>query len=237
MHREDRHVHARPHLHRQRRIERPAGGGGAARHEERTDQQDGRGRQQPEAEVVHPRKSHVGRADLQRNHPVREADEGRHDRAEHHDQAVQRGELVEQLRMEELQARLEQLQADQQCQRAAREQHREREQQVQRADILVVGREQPTAPAMRMVVRVVVSMTVRVILRVRNRSAHRKTPWCRFVTQAVGQPALRPAAARLACWAAVFAASTPAVLPAPPPSGILPPRASFTWVGCSTSLV
>ncbi len=36
-------------------------------------QQRERERQDPEAEVVHARQRHVGRADLQRNHPVREA--------------------------------------------------------------------------------------------------------------------------------------------------------------------
>jgi hypothetical protein len=42
--------------------------------------------------------------------------------------------------------------ADQQRQHAARQQHGEREQQVQRADVLVVGGEQPAAPAVRMIV-------------------------------------------------------------------------------------
>ena len=149
VHREDAGVHRRAHLQRQRRVERPAGGRRAAGHEERADQHERRRDQQPEAEVVHARERHVGRADLQRDHPVREADEGRHDRAEHHDQAVHGGELVEQLRVDELQAGLEQLGADQQRQHAADHQHGEREQQVQRADVLVVGREHPAAPAVR----------------------------------------------------------------------------------------
>jgi hypothetical protein len=81
------------------------------------------GDHQPEAEVVHAREGHVGRANLQRDHPVREAHEGRHDRAEHHDQAVHGGELVEQLGVDDLQAGLEQLGTDQQRQQTAEHQH------------------------------------------------------------------------------------------------------------------
>jgi hypothetical protein len=58
------------------------------------------------------RERHVGGADLHRDHPVREADERRHDRAEHHDQPVHRGELVELLGTEELPPGLEQLEPD-----------------------------------------------------------------------------------------------------------------------------
>ena len=89
------HIHAHAHLHRQRRINRPAPRRRTARHKERTYQQHRRRRQQPEAPVVHARESHVGRADHHRNLPVGEADEGRHDGAEHHDQAMHRGKLVE----------------------------------------------------------------------------------------------------------------------------------------------
>src|SRR3546814_4885662 len=53
------------------------------------------------------------------------------------------GELVEQLRLEELQAGLEQLGAQQQGQRAAFQQHDEREDEVHRPDIFVVGGKQP----------------------------------------------------------------------------------------------
>jgi hypothetical protein len=121
------------------------------------------GDHQPEAEVVHAGESHVGRADLQRDHPVREAHEGRHDGAEHHDQAVHGGELVEQLGVDQLQAGLEQLGADQQRQHAAEHQHEETEQQVQRSDVFMVGREDPATPAHRgMVVVVVVRVVVMV---------------------------------------------------------------------------
>jgi hypothetical protein len=122
-------------------------------------QQRGR-RQQPEREVVHARERHVGGADLQRDHPVGEADEGRHDGAEHHHEAVHGGQLVEELGPEELQAGLEQLGADHQRQHAARQQHGEGEPQVQGADVLVVGGEQPARTTVRMVVGVVVAVFV-----------------------------------------------------------------------------
>eukprot|EP01038_Epipyxis_sp_PR26KG_P019517 gene19516-27647_t len=160
VHGEDGQVHARPHLHRQRRIQRPAGGGGAAAGEEGAQQQQAGRRQQPEREVVHACKGHVGGADLQRDHPVGKADEGRHDGAEHHHQAVHGGELVEELGLEELQAGLEQLGAYHQRQHAAGQQHDEGEPQVQRADILVVGGEQPALVAARMIVGMVMTVVV-----------------------------------------------------------------------------
>jgi hypothetical protein len=101
------------------------------------------------------RESHVRCADLQRHHPVREADEGRHDRAEHHDQAVHGGQLVEELGAHDLQTRLEQFGTDHQRHHAPGEEHGEREDQVQRTDVLVIGCEQPPTPAMRRFVGVV----------------------------------------------------------------------------------
>ena len=156
----DREVHARAHLGRQRRIERPAGGGRAARHEERRDEQDRGGRQQPEAPVVHARERHVGRADHERHLPVREADERRHDRAEHHDEAVHRGELVEEVRLPQLQPGLEQLGAQHEREDAAHDEHGEAEPQVQRADVLVVGRRDPAHDPRRMMRVFVVAVTV-----------------------------------------------------------------------------
>ena len=164
VHRENTHVHADAHLRGERRIEGPACSGCAAGHQERRDEQDRSGWQQPEREVVHPRKRHIGRADLQRDHPVRETDEGRHDRAEHHDQTMHGGQLVEEFRLEQLQAGLEQLGTNAQCEDATGQQHREREPQVQSTDVLVVGRVQPAAPAVRMMIVVrVVCVTVCVI--------------------------------------------------------------------------
>jgi hypothetical protein len=127
-------------------------------------QQDRGRRQQPEREVVHARERHVGGAHLQRDHPVGEADEGRHDRAEHHHDAVHGGQLVEELGAEELQAGLEQLGADHQRQHAARQQHGEGEPQVQGADVLVVGGEQPAAQAVRVVVCVVMAVRVHMVV-------------------------------------------------------------------------
>ena len=51
-----------------------------------------------------------GAPDLHRDHPVREPHQRRHDRAEDHDQRVHGGEGVEELRVDELHAGLEQLQ-------------------------------------------------------------------------------------------------------------------------------
>ena len=208
------------HLHRQRCVEGPARGGGAARHEERQHQQQRGRRHQPEAEVVHPREGHVGGADLQRDHPVREPHEGRHDGAEHHDRAVHGGELVEQFGAEELQARLEQLEADQQRQHAAGQQHGEGEQQVQRADVLVVGGEQPAAPAVRVVVGViVVAVLVRMGQCVRASSTHSGTPEILFFPCVHDQPATR-LPARLACLPAALSSALGSPAPAaPPPSG------------------
>jgi hypothetical protein len=104
-----------------------------------THQQTARHRQQPEAPVVHAREGHVRRADHQGHLPVREAGEGRHDHAEDHDQPVQGGELVEQFRLHDLQAGLEQFGPDQHGHEAADQEHGGGEPQVEGADVLVVG--------------------------------------------------------------------------------------------------
>ncbi len=96
-----------------------------------------------------PRERHVRRADLQRNLPVRKADERRHDRAEHHDQAMHGGELVEELGPHDLQTGFEQPRSGSSAHHAPGEEHGEREDQVQRPDVLVVGGEQPASPAIR----------------------------------------------------------------------------------------
>ena len=148
---EDAEVHARAHLRRQRRVERPARGGRAARHEERGHQQDRRRRQQPEAPVVHARERHVGRADHHRHLPVREADERRHDRAEHHDEPVHGRELVEELGAA-TNCRPGWNSSARMLERhdAADEEHGQAEPQVHRADVLVVRRGDPAhdAPGM-----------------------------------------------------------------------------------------
>ena len=70
------------------------------------------------------------------------------------------GELIEQLRVEELQPRLEQLQTDAQGQNPANHQIAECKQQIQGTDVLVVGRKYPTTPASRSMAVVVVCVFV-----------------------------------------------------------------------------
>jgi hypothetical protein len=70
-------------------------------------------------------------------------------RAEDHDQPVQRRHRVEELGIDDLQAGLEELAADRQRHDAADEEHREREPQVHRADVLVVGRRDPAHDPLR----------------------------------------------------------------------------------------
>jgi len=73
--------------------------------------------------------------------------------------------LVKQLGIDQLQAGLEQLGADQQCQYAANDEHGEGKQQIERADVFVVGGIHPTLPTVRgtmVVVMIVVSCTVAV---------------------------------------------------------------------------
>ncbi len=74
------------------------------------------------------------------------------------------GQLVEQLGVHQLQARLEQFGANQQRQNAANHQHRKSKQQVQGTNVFVVGGIHPTAPAVRgaMVIVVTVVVTVRI---------------------------------------------------------------------------
>ena len=102
VHGKNRHVHSWTHLRGQWRIKCPAGCRCTAWHKKRTRQQDTRHWQEPETEVVHAREGHVRCTNLQRNHPVREANKGGHDGAKHHNQAMHGRELVEQLRAEEL---------------------------------------------------------------------------------------------------------------------------------------
>jgi hypothetical protein len=69
---------------------------------------------------------------------------------------VHGGELIEQLGIHQLQAWLKQLGTNQQSQNTANHQHREAEQQVQGTNVFVVGCKNPTAPAHRGVVVVIV---------------------------------------------------------------------------------
>ena len=72
---------------------------------------------------------------------------------------MHRRQLIEDLGLDNLKTRLEELGAQQERVEAAHNQHRKREPQVERTNVLVVGRKQPTAQAMRMIVGVI-SVTV-----------------------------------------------------------------------------
>jgi len=78
---------------------------------------------------------------------------------------VHGGELVEQLRIDQLQTWLIQLCANEQGQNAANHEHGEAEQQVQSTDVFVVGRKHPTAPAFWSTVMVMVVVTMGLIVR------------------------------------------------------------------------
>ena len=151
---------------RQRRIERPAGSGAAgarfALNEGRDRQQRERHRQQPERDVVHARKRHVGRADHQRNHPVAEtADHRRHHHEEDHDQAVRGHKYVVLVSLvENLHAGKHQFRPDPHRHQGADEPRDEGEHQVHRADVLVIGRIDEPPPAGRKVVRVIVMAVI-----------------------------------------------------------------------------
>ncbi|WP_266156557.1 hypothetical protein [Dyella silvatica] len=53
------------------------------------------------------------------------------------------GHFVEEIRLDQLQSRLEQLGADDHGEATANEEHRQREDQIQRADVLVIGGHAP----------------------------------------------------------------------------------------------
>jgi hypothetical protein len=78
------------------------------------------------------------------------------------------GELVEQLRVDQLQTRLEQFSADQQRQNATKNQHGESKQQVQGTDVFVVGSEHPTTPTLRGVMVIMIVMASHVAVRIDN---------------------------------------------------------------------
>ena len=146
---------------RQRRIERPSGsspaGAGLTCHEQRHQQEGDRGRQQPERDIVHARERHVGRPDHQRHHPIAEApDQGRHHHEKDHDEAVRRGEHIVGVRIgKDLQAGLLQLHPHADRQRAPDDPRQQGEDEVHRADVLVIGGIEIAAPSDRMIAGVV----------------------------------------------------------------------------------
>ncbi len=114
-------------------------------YEHRGDEEDKRGHEQPERDIVHARERHVGRADHDRHHPVAEAaDQRRHEHEEDHDEAVRADDDIVGHRVAEyLQSGLLELHPDQHRKRGAEDPSQDREQQIERSDILVVGRPQP----------------------------------------------------------------------------------------------
>ncbi len=84
-----------------------------------------------------------GAPTMQRDHPVGQTDECRHHRTKDHHQRVHGGHRVEEVRLDQLQAGLEQLGADDQRHAAADQEHGQREHQVQRTDVLVIGAAEP----------------------------------------------------------------------------------------------
>jgi hypothetical protein len=76
---------------------------------------------------------------------------------------VHGGHRVEELRIDQLQTGLEELRADDEGHEAADEEHDAREHQVHRADVLVVGRVHPAAPAVNRAVVIVFAVSVVVV--------------------------------------------------------------------------
>jgi len=93
-------------------------------------------------------------SDHQRHEPVAEpADQRRHGHEEHHDQAVTGHEHVERVRIGKvLQTRLLQFHAHGDGQDATHDAAGDRQYEIQRADVLVVGGKHETPPSMRMIV-------------------------------------------------------------------------------------
>ena len=133
-------------------VQPPAGP--AARQEQRHQQQGEGERHDPEGPVVHARQRHVRRADHQRHHPVGQADERRHHRAEDHHQRVHGGHLVEELGLDQLQARAGTARRGSPAPSPPPMKNMtKREHQVQGADVLVVGGEEPAIEEALLVVR------------------------------------------------------------------------------------
>ncbi|KAF1857671.1 hypothetical protein Lal_00014188 [Lupinus albus] len=157
---EDREVDGRAGMAggRERRVDGPAracaAGAGGAFDEERAQQRAEARDGEPERDVVHARERHVRRADHQRHEPVPEAaDQGGHHHEEHHDEAVAGDEdVIGRGVREVLEAGLFHLHADAEGEEGADHARAEREQQVQRADVLVVRRKEPAGEEPRHVV-------------------------------------------------------------------------------------
>ena len=128
----------------QRRIARPACIQRATR-EEAAVVQDDRHRHEPEPEQVDAREGHVARPDHDRHHVVRDAGQEDGDEEEDHRHAVRRDDLVVGLRVDDLQVRLRQLEADDQREDPPDHEAEDACDHVHDPDQLVVGRRQPKA--------------------------------------------------------------------------------------------
>ena len=111
-----------------------AAGGDEAGHADQPAEQE-----QPEREGVQPRERHVGRADLQRQHQVGEAEDDRGRIKQQHDRAVHGEQLVELLVGQELQTRSGQLGPHQQRHQPADEEENKAGDDVHDPDQLVIG--------------------------------------------------------------------------------------------------
>ena len=123
----------------QRRVGGPPEVGRAARGQEARHRDQATEEEQPVREGVQPRERDVGGADLQRHDQVREREEQRRREQQQHHRAVHGEQLVVLLRRQELQPRPRQLATHQHGHQAARDEERERGDQVHQADGLVVG--------------------------------------------------------------------------------------------------
>ena len=123
----------------ERRVAGPAGVEGAARDQEARHEDDSRQDQQPEAERVQPRESHIRGADHQRQDVVGDPGEDRDHEEEDHDRRVRGEDRVVARGVDDLRPRLGELSADQHRQQATDEKEEEGGDDVLDPDHLVIG--------------------------------------------------------------------------------------------------
>ena len=154
--RQDGEIHggARLAACRERRIDRPARPHAVAArrafHEDRNQQQDERGGQEPERQIVHAWKRHIRRAYHDRHEPIAEAaDDGGHHDKKHHDEAVAGHQHIVEMIIaaQNPVARKLQFHADENRHRPADDAADNGENQIERADVLMIGRIEKTPPA------------------------------------------------------------------------------------------
>ena len=164
-----------------RRVERPAGID-ASRHGGR-DGHDGADHVDVPAQQIDPWKREIPRADHHRHQEVAEdRGNGRNEKEEDHDHAVQGEHLVVGVRLHQVAFGRDELHADHDREEPAEEKHQRDRDQIEKRDALVVGGEQPRFPA---VVRVEV-VHRRFDRRLHRHGAHRSIP--RFVAPSLARP-------------------------------------------------